>query len=178
MEDTTLKGKLLALTALAADYCRTLEEARNFERDEFISRMIRLLPRLYLGFIEIPQENIVSLGEEEYFESYVDEDYYESIRRGIEEVLGPDDTFLETFEEDMKYSDTPIASSISECLADIFQPLFNFISIVRDSEGESAEGAFLECRENFEGYWSQTLCNVLRAINYIRPHSITDFHND
>ncbi len=82
--------------------------------------------------------------------------------------MGPDDVFLETFEEDMKYSDTPIGSSVAECLADIFQPLCNYISVVRDSDGESAPAAFRECRENFEGYWSQTLCNVVRALNHIR----------
>ncbi len=40
--------------------------------------------------------------------------------------MGEDDVFLETFEEDMKYSDTPVAASVSESLADIFQPLYNF----------------------------------------------------
>ena len=68
----------------------------------------------------------------------------------------------------MRYSDTPIAASISENLADIFQPLFNFISIVKDSEGEAAEDAYVDCWDNFAGYWSQTLCNVLRALNHIK----------
>lgn len=103
----------------------------------------------------------------QYYSSYVDEDYYEGVRLHIETLLGPDDTYLETFEEDMKYSDTPIASSISESLADIFQPLYNFISVVRDSDGEDLEGAYRECRENFVSYWGQTLCNVLRALNFI-----------
>ncbi|MDE6578646.1 MAG: DUF5063 domain-containing protein, partial [Muribaculaceae bacterium] len=78
------------------------------------------------------------------------------------------DTFLETFKEDMKYSDSPIAASIAESLADIFQPLFNFASIVRDTEGDSIVEAFLQCKENFEEYWSQTLCNVLRALNHVK----------
>ena len=100
--------------------------------------------------------------------SYVDEDYYESIRRGVESIMGEDDTFLETFEEDMKYSDTPIASSVAECLADIFQDLFNFVSLVKESEGEQTQEALAECKENFESYWAQTLCNVMRALNHIR----------
>lgn len=104
----------------------------------------------------------------EYFPSYVDEDFYESVRLKIEGVMGPDDVFLETFEEDMKYSDTPIAASISECLADIFQPLYNFICIVKESEGEQTTEAYKDCRENFVAYWSQTLCNVMRALNHLR----------
>ena len=83
-------------------------------------------------------------------------------------LMGEHDVFLETFEEDMKYSDTPVAASISESVADIFQALYNFISIVKETEGDSLEGAYMECRENFAAYWSQTLCNVMRALNHLR----------
>lgn len=162
------KESLIAVTALSADYCRTLETCRDLELPEFLSRMLNLLPRLYLAFSEVLPEESMFLDEDEYFESYVDEDFYDSIRRNVESVLGPDDTFLETFEENMKYSDTPIAASISECLADIFQPLFNFVSIVKDTEGEKMNAAYGDCRENFESYWAQTLCNVLRALNSLR----------
>lgn len=164
-----IKNKLLEITSLAADYCRVLESCREMEQEEFIDSMLSLLPRLYLEFNDLRPGNIASLNpENEYFSSYVDEDYYESIRRNIEMLIGPADTYLETFEEDMKYSDTPIAASISENLADIFQPLFNFISIVKDSDGEAAEEAYLDCWDNFAGYWSQTLCNVLRALNKLK----------
>ena len=85
--------------------------------------------------------------------------------------MGPDDIFLETFEEDMKYSETPIAASISESLADLFQPLYNFISVVKDSEGDKLVEAYINCKEDFISYWSQTLCNVLRALNNVRYSS-------
>lgn len=169
MENLNLKNQLLGVTALSAEYCNTLEMCRELEPDDFIMRMLNLLPRLYLAFTAVrTDDDITMIDEGEYFESYVDEVFYDSIRRNVEAVLGPDDTFLETFEENMKYSDTPIAASISESLADIFQPLFNFISIVKDSEGEKIEAAYRECREDFESYWAQTLCNVLRAINYLK----------
>lgn len=163
------RSKIIAITALSAEYCHTLESCQSFEMAEFVDKMLNLLPRLYLAFTDVePEEVLNPEDEEEYFESYVDEDFYESIRRKVEMLLGPEDTFLETFEENMKYSDTPIAASISESLADIFQPLFNFISIVKDTEGEKANAAYRDCRENFAAYWAQTLCNVLRALNYIR----------
>lgn len=169
MAENDKNGKLIETTALCAQYCRTLEECRNMDKEDFIVAMLDLLPRIYLEF-SIPLDETFQQFEEEasYFSSYIDEDYYEGIRRNVEILLGPEDSFLETFEEDMKYSDTPIASSISECLADIFQPVYNFISVVRETDGESAEAAYMECRENFESYWSQTLCNVLRAVNYLR----------
>ena len=156
------------LTALSAEYCSAVENCREYEEDEFVKLMLNYLPKLYLEFSDIDMEEAGGSLDYEYFPTYVDEDFYESVRRSMESVMGEDDTFLETFEEDMKYSDTPVAASVSESLADIFQALYNFISIVKDSEGVNAEGAFRECKENFESYWAQTLCNVLRALNHIR----------
>ena len=162
-----MNRRLISLVALATDYCYLCENATEYEKNEFVDRCLNLLPRIYWEFFDISVE-VVSLEEFDYFSSYVDEDYYESIRRHIEMVMGEDDTFLETFEEDMKYSDTPIGASVAESLADLFQPLYNFISIVKDSEGSQITDAFAQCKEEFESYWSQTLCNVLRALNHIK----------
>lgn len=168
MNQDPMNRRLITLTSLSAEYCSACENAGEMEKKEFIDRMLDLLPRIYWEFFDISADGIVMLEEFDYFSSYVDEDYYESVRRQIETLLGPDDVFLETFEEDMKYSDTPIAASVGECLADIFQPLYNFISLVKESDGLSASEAYLSCREDFDSYWSQTLCNVMRALNAVR----------
>ena len=162
-------SRLMELTGLSKSYCDLCEGAPEYSKEEFVDHMLDVLPRLYWNFFDITPG--VSLGESDYLGEYVDEDMYESIRRGISVVMGASDTFLETFEEDMKYSDTPITSSISECLADLYQPLFNFVSVVHDSEGSQLEEAFIACKESFETYWSQTLCNVLRALNNIKYHN-------
>lgn len=156
----------MSVTSLAAGYCAAVENAGEMGKRDFITEMLGYLPRLYLDFSD-PQLEFEN-PEDEFFAEYVDEDYYENVRRNIETLLGADDIFLETFMEDMKYSDTPVAASISESLADIFQALYNFIGIVKDSEGENAMAAYTECRENFASYWSQTLCNVMRALNHLR----------
>lgn len=170
MENNELRARLLAVTALATRYCQAVETAPEYEQDEFVAEMLNLLPRLYWEFSDIPAGSSVSLEEDmdEYYADYVDEDFYESVRRQAEALLGEHDTYLETFEEDMKYSDTPIGASIAEGLADIFQPLYNFISVVKDTDGESLEGAFCSCKEKFESYWAQTLCNVMRPLNAMR----------
>ncbi len=168
MTEDNIRRRLLTVTSLSAEYCVTLENVAEMEKDEFINRMLDLLPRIYWEFFDITLEDAVLLEEAEYFSSYVDEDYYESVRRHVESLLGPDDIFLETFEEDMKYSDTPIAASVAESLADIFQPLFNFISIVKDTDGDKIVEAYAQSKEDFDSYWSQTLCNVLRALNHLK----------
>lgn len=167
MEDKNTRIELVTITALATRYCSALENAREFERPDFIAEILNVLPRIYIHVSDLTPDPALS-PEEEYFPEYVDEDFYDSIRRNVESVMGEDDIFLETFEEDMKYSDTPIAASISESLADIFQPLYNFISIVKESDGTQSTDAYRELYDNFKAYWSQTLCNVMRALNHLR----------
>ena len=164
MKDNT--NRLFEIVSLAKSYCELCESAREFSKTEFVDRILDLLPRIYWNFFDLSAG--VSLGEMEYFSDYVDEELYGQVQRAVSSVMGGSDTFLETFEEDMKYSETPISSSVSECLADIFQPLFNFVSIVHDSEGAQISEAYISCKEDFENYWSQTLCNVLRALNNIK----------
>ena len=160
------RNRLLEVVSLAKSYCELCEMAPDYQKEEFTNRALDLLPRLYWNFFDLSAG--VSLGESDYFSDYVDEPLYGQIQKGIANVMGASDTFLETFEEDMKYSETPITASISECMADIFQPLFNFVSIVHDSEGIQLEEAFISCKEDFESYWSQTLCNALKALNNVK----------
>lgn len=163
-EGNNIRNELLATVKLATQYCALVEQVADMERDEFVKELIKLLPQIYLKFCNITPEDVI-VSDYGYYTEYVDEQLYETVRRRMEIMFGPDDMFLETFEEDMKYSDTPIAVSIAECLADIFQPLYNFIYTVKESEGGELEGAYLECRDNFTGYWSRTLCNVMRPLN-------------
>ena len=85
--------------------------------------------------------------------------------------MGPDDTYLEVFEEDMKYSDTPIAASISEGLTDIFQSVYNFIEMIKPDPATLAPDALAAMKEDFESYWSQILCNNIRALNKLKYSS-------
>ena len=161
----TINKNSIAFIGPSNEYCQLLEQVAEIEKDEFVNELLRLLPRLYISISDMES---IELESEIYIESYLEEVYYDSIRRNIETVIGEDDTFLEVFEEDMKYSDTPIAVSISEYLADIFQYLYDFIHSIRDASEEHYNNCLFLCRENFEMYWGQTLCNVLRALHKIK----------
>ena len=166
MQNKLINNNALAFIALCSEYCQALENARETDRDDFVATMLRLLPRIYISATDV---NISNTGlEEPYIDSKLDEDYYDSVRRSIENLLGPDDTYLEVFEEDMKYSDTPIAASVSEGLADIFQVFYNFLENVRDVPEELIAMSLIAVKDDFESYWSRILCNVMRALNHIR----------
>lgn len=165
-----LNNNALAFLALSNEYCQALESTRESERMAFIENMLRLLPRIYISATDLQLNQLV---DDAYIDERLDEDYYDSVRRGVENLLGPDDTYLEVFEEDMKYSDTPIAASVSEGLADIFQVLYNLLNAVRDMPEEATAMALVAVKEDFEAYWGRVLCNVMRALNHIRYSSTT-----
>lgn len=163
--DTHLAPNTLAFIALCNEYCQAVEQASETDRADFVDAMLRLLPRLYIAATDIPQSAI----ETEYVTAdALDEDYYDAMRRGMEALFGADDTYLDAMEEDMRYSDTPIAASISEGLADIFQVAYNFVETVRDAPQSVIVEAVEAVREDFGQYWSRRLCNALRAINAIK----------
>lgn len=165
-DKSKLSPNALAFIGLSNEYCHAVELAGDTEREDFVASMTRLLPRIYISAADLSAEN--DMEDVYYIDDSLDEESYDAVRRGIESVLGEDDTYLEVFEEDMKYSDTPIAASVAEGLSDIYQVLFNFLSAVRDSTEDNIISALILVGEDFRQYWSRPLCNVLRALNHIR----------
>lgn len=86
------------------EYCSAAENAMQSDKTDFVANMVRLLPRIYISANDLKTD--ADLTEEAYIDSALDEDSYESVRRAVETVMGASDTYLEVFEEDMKYSDT------------------------------------------------------------------------
>ncbi|MDE6397125.1 MAG: DUF5063 domain-containing protein [Muribaculaceae bacterium] len=161
-----LPNNSLAFIALVNEYCSALENAAETEVSDFIDSMIRLLPRLYISANDLPVETF-GPSEYEIGQSLREEDY-DRVRDDIARLLGEDDTYLEVFEEDMKYSDTPIGASIAEGLADLYQVFYDFLESVREVPAELIAEALTTVRESFAEYWSQTLTNVLRAVNAVK----------
>lgn len=153
----------LAFIALCNEYCAALENCLSTAPKDFIYSMLRLLPRIYSSAMDIPDDFV----GEGYINPALDENSYDLVRKNVSVVLGKDDTYLEVFEQDMKYSDTPIGASVSEGLADLFQVFYNIIETIRDIPEELAEETLGSAKEDFKNYWSQILCNVMRPLNNI-----------
>ena len=158
----------LTFIALANEYCQTVENIHDFDRNTLVSAMLKLLPRLYIVATDI--NNPLSAIDVD-IQFALDEQTYEHAREMISTVMAQDDVYLEVFEEDMKYSDTPIAATVSENLADLYQEFFNLIYSVKDADTETQIQLLTLCKENFKEYWGQTLCNVMRALHAISCES-------
>ena len=164
MENSKLAPNSLAFIALSNEFCSAIENAMEFEKEDFVAKMLKMWPRIYMTITDI---DIEESNEDFYALPYLDESVYDNLRSQLAALMGEDDVFLETFEEDMKYSDAPVSATISEDLADIYQQLYNFVASVRDVDTEAINSIIITCKEDFASYWGQTLCNVLRAMHSV-----------
>ena len=152
----------IAFIGLCNEYCACIENARETELKDFVASMTRLLPRIYISAATINEDNFDDNG---FIGESLEEESYDMIRRNLEMLFGEYDTYLEVFESDMKYSETPIGASIAEGLTDLFQVFYNFIETVRDAPEELVCSSLSAIKEDFQFYWGQTLCNVMRPLH-------------
>lgn len=161
---------------VAVQYCAFVESFEDITAADLTDKFTKLLPLLYLKASLVPQTDML---EEDEIETTVTENDYNYIISRLYQVFGKDDTYLEVFHQDMKYSETPIGESISENLADIYQDLKNCITIYERGITENMNDALYVCTENFKTYWGQKLVNVLRALHSLKySESLDDPDNE
>lgn len=154
----------LEFITVAAEFCLFMEQARESDKQQFVSFAVKYLPLLYL------KTTLINYKHEDYEsepDRVVTETDYEMIRETVASLLGMSDNYLEVFHPDMQYSDTPIAASISENLADIYQEIKDFLYNCQLGNDEVMEDARIYCLSAFRIHWGQKLLNALRALHQI-----------
>lgn len=162
MNEQVYSKNIVEFVTVGVEYCAHVERAAETDRKEFVLKLVRILPLLYIKATLLPEESNDAIDE---LENYVTEEQYEYLRETMAKLLGEGDNYLEVFEADMAYSDTPLAASVSENLADIYQDIRDLLEIYRLGNEELSPIAIARCRENFVTYWGQRLVNVMRPLH-------------
>ena len=159
---------------VAAEFCGFLERTDEIKRRPFIDKALKLLPLLYLKASLLP-EHVVRMDESDP-EVFVTEGDYERVRGGVAALMGRYDDYLDVFLDDMAYSDTPIGQTVSESLADIYQPLKDFVCVYQLGLDRTMNDALVICLEQFGEFWGQRVLNVMRALHDVKynVHAGTD----
>lgn len=158
---------VLEFVTVAVEYCTYVEQCADKDRQAFTDTTLKLLPLLYLKASVMPKYEI--LDEEYYPEDYVTEENYDIVRQNIAVVMGDKDDYLDVFMEDMKYSESPILTTISENLADMYQEMKNFAMRYKNAaDEEQMMNHLAQAKEEFQYSWGQKLVNVMRALHEAR----------
>ena len=155
---------------ISVEFCSFLENTESPSRIEWIKTLAQILPLLYVKATLLPAIETIN---DEYIETFVTEQDYTFVSNKVSNILGEDDVYLDVFIDDMKYSDRPVSSFVSEDVADIYQDIRNFVSIYQLGMEDSMISALKVCVENFRLFWGQKLVNVLRPL-----HSLVYKPND
>jgi hypothetical protein len=161
-EHIVYSKSVIEFATVAKEYCSFIENQQSHSLQQFLSTIQKLLPLLYLKTSMIPA---LSDDDAETPEKYLTEVDYTFLLNKLSVKLGSHDSYLEVFDQGMQFSETPIESSISENLCDIYQDLKDFIFAYRMGTTEIMSDALWECKKNYEEFWGQKLVNVLRAIH-------------
>lgn len=161
----------LSLATLALEYCKVMAEALATAPKPFLREVLRYIPRFYITIADIKADPDSDFVDEAYetgaiYDS-ITEEQYEGARADMARVLGEHDVFLDTSVEDMRFSDTPVAVSLAELLADIFQCMADFAATMAQADDTLVPEILADLKYRFESYLSDTLCRALKAANYI-----------
>ena len=134
---TALTPEVLEFATVAVPFCTLLHDAAQMAPAELTDKLLRILPLLYIKTLPLLQSGGDDAAlfdkEEEYFlPEYVSETEYTLVERGLEQQFGRGDLFLEALSPEMQYSDRPLTARLSETLTDIYQPIGNFVGLLRD----------------------------------------------
>lgn len=165
---------VMEFVTVVVEYCSFLEQTEGKCRMEFVDTMTKLLPLLYLKASLLPKYEIL---DETYNPAdFVTEENYNIVRANISIIMGDKDDYLDVFMEDMKYSESPILTTVSENLSDIYQELKNFALAYKTAVDEQETlSALAEVKEEFQYSWGQKMTNVLRALHEVRYTEEDDY---
>lgn len=168
--------ELIAFAQTGVEFATLLEQGA--EKAIYIEQLLRTLPRLYGLMLSLP--NYFFSPEEDILEEYISEFSYDRVRTRAEEILGEDDMYLSTASGDMQYSDTPLATHLSEQLADVYQHVGNLLGIIKEQNEIALPSAIGRCRLYWQEHWGLALISALGALHqiYVRLSPRDDFEQE
>ena len=164
--DIVYSRNVIEFATVANEFCTFAESVSDYPRSEFLGKLQKMLPLLYLKTSLLPGLNELEDSEDSP-EKFVTESDYNFILRKLSSKMGEFDSYPEILEPGMALGDASAEANISENVADIYQDLKDFILSYRIGTVDVMRAALWECRNNFEQYWGQKLVNGLRAVHML-----------
>lgn len=156
---------VIEFVQVAVQFCGQLEQAESQSRSELIETLLKLMPLLYLKAQLLPkvESNGTFLPDEQ-----VTEQDYEYVRQGVYSLLASDDEYLDVSYDEMMQTDETRWKSISENLADIYQPVRNFLATYQQGVEDCMYDALWQVQDQFELFWGEALVDSLRRLHRLQ----------
>jgi len=153
-----IKDFLLA----SAEYCLILENIEEHSIFDFVSKLQKILPLIYLKTSLLPNYEDINDNE---VEKFVQEADWEYIRNKIVAKLGEKESFIDIYTPETYESTEVDNASLSECITDVYQDLKDFTTLVQLGNKENVKAAITELKYNFEFFWGSRLIAALSVLH-------------
>ena len=153
---------VIELITVANEFCSFLERSEEMDTTDFLGRLQKLLPLLYLKASLLPE---FEMEADDELEKYVNDLDYNLIQQKVLHHTGAGDDYQEVFLSGMQFSESALTASIAENVADIYQDMKDLVMSFRTLDEEVMALALSESQNNFAHLWGQKLVNSLRAIH-------------
>ena len=153
-----IKDFLLA----SAEYCLILENTEEHSKTDFVSKLQKILPLIYLKVSLLSNyEDII----DSEIEKFVHEADWEYIRNKVVDKLGENEIFIDLYTPETYESTEVNSASLSECITDVYQDLKDFTTLVQIANEENIKAAIIELKYNFENFWGSRLIAALSVLH-------------
>jgi hypothetical protein len=167
---------IIEFITVASEYCGFVEKTEKFSKIDFISKSQKILTLMYLKASLIEKFNKDDI-EEGNIEKFVTEVDYNFVIEAVSGKLGSLEQFIDIFEPTRTEISEAVQVSLSECFADIYQDLKDFISNYQIGNENIMTEAIFECQLNFEIFWGPRILALLNTIHNIL-YSDNDLEDD
>ena len=155
----------LEFVTVSAEFCAYLEKPENRKRGEFIDTMLKLLPLLYLKAQMLPE--VDSMGDFLPDDQVTYQDY-QWVRETVAQLMQEADEYEDLTIDEGTQGIVNRWKSISEGIADIWQPLRNFVTVYQQRVEACMLDALWSVSDSFELYWGEDVLSTLRQLHRIK----------
>lgn len=166
---------VIEFAQVAVQFCAQLERANETEHSEFIDKLLKLIPLLYMKAQLLPE---VESDGDFLPDDFVTEQDYNFVLTSVAQQLGDDDMYLDIVTDEMLQTDDTQWKRVSEHLADAYQPLRNFLAAYQRGVEECMHDALWALHDSFAQYWGEALTSALLRLHRIKYTERQDSDDD
>lgn len=161
--DITISKPVIELATVANEFCYFLDNLEKKEKETVLDFMQRILPLMYLKGSLIP---IVEPEYPEANERFVTEEQWERVFNELREILGKDDEYWVIDPQYINETE-PLKASLSENIADIYQDMKDFISLLQKNTVAARENAVSQIRQLHAEHWGYRVGNIFTRVHHL-----------
>ena len=164
-DNQVIQKNIAEFFTVSVEFCAFLNKSEKFSRADFIDKSIKITTLLYLkaSMIDAIQDD-----NSGYVDKYVNEAEYNKIHALVSEKIGVHETYFDITDSVGFDSGESVNVSITECFADIYQDVMNFVFLYRDFEDEDRIIAVADCIANFKIFWGIRALRLISELHLIR----------